>query len=712
MANMRLTMLIALALSLGGCRDPEHSPPPTGRPDAIATGCNVLLITMDTTRADRLGCYGRERAATPALDTLARTGVRFDQAFSAVPITLPAHTALLTGTYPPENGVRNNARYALGPELPTLPEILQQHGYRTGAFMASRVLAARYGLNRGFELYDDSMSGWERPANEVCDKALGWLSQVEAKPFFCWVHLFDPHAPYEPPPPYAERVADPYDGEIAFMDANIGRLLAWLDEHNLRSKTLVVAVADHGESLGEHGYDWHSLLVYDAMMRVPLILSLPGRIPEQTTCNDVVRGVDVMPTILDLLGWDAPPEVSGESLLAALRGERLSPRQSYGESEYAYEGFCWSKLRCLIEGRWKYIRAPQVELYDRIADPGELNNLAQAQPGLTARLEDELSACEQRMRTISSTPLAVDAQGVQVLRGLGYVGAPPPTVEPGESLPNPRDMVQIVQDQRLAETLLGAGGAREAIDLMEPARQRSPRSFVIVELLAKAYAAAGWYELAQLTLQDALAIYSESPEAWYSLTRVLAARGAPGRALQACERTLSLDPDHEGARTTLPKLRGLAARHQAAIRGLREQSRAHPDDAPIALALSDALALAGETDQAIDVLKAALSRHPQDPELATRLAWRLATTPRDNLRNGAEALRLAKLACEASKTPPPDRLDALAAAMAETGDYDGATSTARRAADLAQTAGDTQLAASIARRAAQYESKHPYRAAE
>ena len=360
--------LAGLSLTVGGCqRADDVSDERPGSVPGRAVGCNVLLITMDTTRADRLGCYGWKRAWTPALDALARRGVRFEKAFAQVPITLPSHTVLLTGTYPPENGVRDNGRDALGSELPTLAEIFRQHGYRTGAFVAAAVLDSRYGLSRGFEVYNDTMAQIKTsprrsqiPADLVCDRALAWLQQVEAEPFLCWVHFFDPHTPHQPPREYRVKTGDDYDGEIAFMDANVGRIVAWLTSKRLLSRTLIVAVADHGESLGEHGYKWHSLLVYDSIMRVPLLFSLPGRLPENTTCRGTARIVDIMPTVLELMGWPVSPEVTGASLVAALDGQTGPTRISYGETDYPYNSFGWSKLRCLVDGRWKYIRGPRV----------------------------------------------------------------------------------------------------------------------------------------------------------------------------------------------------------------------------------------------------------------------------------------------------------------------------------------------------------------
>jgi arylsulfatase A-like enzyme/Flp pilus assembly protein TadD len=701
-----LILVPILALS-GGCKD-SRPPAKNGPARGAAAGCNLLLITLDTTRADHLGCYGWKRAATPALDALAQRGVRFDQAFAQVPITLPSHASLLTGTYPPENGVRNNSRYALRPDLPTLAEVFRAHGYRTGAFIGSQILDVRYGLGRGFDAYKDRMPLYERPANEVADEALAWLDEGRGKPFFAWVHFYDPHTPYNPPREYLAKTGDAYDGEIAFVDANIGRLVDWLQRNNILDRTLVVAVGDHGESLGEHGFLWHSLLVYDSIMRVPLTFSLPGRLPQNTSVGGIARLVDVMPTILDLLGWDTPREVTGESLRAALGGAALPPRTSYGETDYPYEDFGWSKLRCLVERQWKYIRAPEVELYDRLADPGELHNLATEQPDVVARLEEELLACEQGMTPRDSVAVALDSASAEALRSLGYVAGPPPTAEHAENLKDPKYMVDVDHDFRQAESLLAAGRALPALELLEPAVRRSPESFVVVEALGKAYAVAEMYEFAQLTLQDALTIWPQSPGTWTFLAQVMEQRGALTPAMRACDEALKLDPNSPEAGKLRPELEHAAERQQAKIAELRAQVQAQPEAVEPILALSQQLSASGQTADAIRVLQDGLAKMSENASLANALAWILATAPDDKLRNANEALRWARMACQGESASNPGYLDTLAAALAESGAFDEAIQTAEHAIKVATDAGNKRRAALLTRRLALYQAHRPY----
>ena len=708
-----LTLLfLILSTPVAGCnRSDDGATEGKQTLSGVAAGCNVLLITMDTTRADRLGCYGYAAARTPALDVLAGSGVRLDQAFAQAPITLPSHTTLMTGAYPPEHGVRDNFRHALGAELPTLAETFRRHGYQTGAFVAATVLNARYGLERGFESYDDDLGErHDLRGDIVADKALAWLERLDGQPFFCWVHFFDPHAPYAPPPEYLTETQDAYDGEIAFMDAQVGRLLGWLAANGLRRETLVVAVGDHGESLGEHGYSWHALLVYDGIMRVPLLFSLPGRLPAGATRVDLAGVVDVMPTVLELFGWPIPEEVSGVSLVGALAGSELPPRTIYGETDFPFEAFGWSPLRCLIDGRWKYIRAPRAELYDRGADPGETNNIADRHADVVVRLEQQLGALESRMRQRAGTPVRIDTATLRALRSLGYVGGPVSAGAAGAGRRNPIEMVGVVEGFRKAESLLQVGRTEEALALIEPAAQRSPESFVLVELLGKAYASAGMLRVAEDTLLDALAIQPESPDTWYLLARVRQALQALPRAADACSKVLDLEPDYQPARDLLAELGHDIEQQAAQIAGLREQCKANPDSMETRIALGQLLARAGRRREALEVFRAGLRADPGDELLNNELAWLLATAPEDNLRDGQEAVRCARVACRGDLASDASAVDTLAAALAEAGLFEEAVQAAQRAAALAAEAGGSSgLDRAIRRRLKLYETQRPYR---
>jgi arylsulfatase A-like enzyme len=387
----------------------------------------VLLITLDTTRADRVGCYGYARAQTPTLDALAASGMRFTRAFTNVPLTLPAHATLMTGLLPPEHGIHLNGGNRLPDRLPTLAQVLSEHGYRTAAFVASSILAERFGLHRGFQVYSDDMSrrlragdAWEMetPADVVCDRALGWLRVHGASPFFLWVHFFDPHLPYEPPDAYSSSHREPYDGEISFMDAQVGRLVTFLKDEGLDRTTLVVAVGDHGEAFGEHEETGHGRFLFNTTLHVPLLLSLPGRLPESRVVDDVVSLVDLARTILDVVGLDAPRTMGGRSVLkAAGRG-----RGCYGETAFRAVDLGQDPVYSLTTRRWKLILGPETVLFDLEQDPRELTDLASAQPQTARRLEAMLADARNRMTRVRAPALKPDEETIRALESLGYAG--------------------------------------------------------------------------------------------------------------------------------------------------------------------------------------------------------------------------------------------------------------------------------------------------
>lgn len=414
----------------------------------------VVIVTLDTTRADRLSAYGYMDAVMPHLDRLAREGIVFDRATSVAPLTLPAHCSLFTGLFPPAHGVHDNADPALSPEHTTLAEILHARGFRTGAFVGSAVLDADRGLSQGFEQYSGVADGalrdrsrprpLQRPANETVDEALRWLSGVGDSHFFLWVHLYDPHRPYDPPEPFRSAFRDPYIGEIAFADSQVGRLLDALDRRGQLDRTVVVVAGDHGESLGDHGERDHGVFVYESVLRVPLILSAPHVAPGRI--DDVVRLVDVMPTVLDLLGLPRP-RTDGVSLADAIHGRpgRLD-LEAYSESLYPRR-FGWSPLRSLRAGRFKLIEAPRPELYDLERDPFEERNIYEERRSLAGTLQERLAALER------GGPVTGRGNGEHRIPGeelqerlasLGYVGSSAsPATSARRDLPDPKECIRL-----------------------------------------------------------------------------------------------------------------------------------------------------------------------------------------------------------------------------------------------------------------------------
>jgi arylsulfatase A-like enzyme len=381
----------------------------------------VVIVTLDTTRADHLSPYGFMDARMPHLERLAREGVLFNRALTVAPLTLPAHTSILTGLLPPSHGVRDNADGPLAEGYTTLAEMLQQRGFRTGAFVGSIVLQADRGLSQGFAIYEGVRRTRpaftrQRPGNEVMNDAIGWLEQNAADPFLLWTHLYDAHAPYDPPEPYRSRVADAYVGELLFMDAQIGRLLAALDRLKLRENTIVVVVGDHGEGLGEHGEAMHGEQLYDSVLRVPFIVRAPGVRPGAVT--DLVRVVDVLPTVVSLLGFPAPPR-DGVSLLPALHGARMD-LEAYAESLYPVR-LGREPRRALNDGRFKLIVGGDAELYDLDCDPFEERNLIIDRPQMATAMRVRLAQLTRVDDASRLRSQRVSPELRERLAALGYV---------------------------------------------------------------------------------------------------------------------------------------------------------------------------------------------------------------------------------------------------------------------------------------------------
>jgi arylsulfatase A-like enzyme len=484
-----LCLTVALVGGSGCGRDPAAGIPAPGpglRPWLEAGDAggpwNVLLITLDTTRQDRLGCYGCERPLTPNLDRLAGEGVVFDQAIAPIPVTLPSHATILTGCDPQEHGVRNNGTFVLDPARVTLAEVLRARGYATGATLGAFPVDSRFGLDQGFDTYDDDFPSesrvreWQmvqRRAGQVSRTALDWIAEHREGPFFHWAHYFDPHFPYEPPEPFAGRFAQPYDGEIAYMDAAVGRLLHGVDSLGLRRNTWILAVGDHGESLGEHGENGHSILIYAVTQRVPCILVAPAdwrgpgadrlrgrRIPEAVGLRDLA------PTLANAVGL-GPEELpaTGGSLLPRIAGRGPVPGVVYTESLVPFLEYGWSELRGVRTARWSYIRAPQPELYDLKRDPREEVNLVDRQPQVAARMG---AWCDHFMEAegAASVTQSLDPETIERLRSLGYVATAAPS-GPSRNDKDPKTLMPLFEKMNQARTALARQALGEARRLVQ-----------------------------------------------------------------------------------------------------------------------------------------------------------------------------------------------------------------------------------------------------
>ncbi len=442
---------------------------------------NVILITLDTTRADRLACYGFPNIETPTIDLFAKRGVRFERCYAQTPLTLPSHTTLMTGTLPPFHGVRDNGGFVVPSQLKTMAELFKDKGYATGAFIAAYVLDSKWGLDQGFDTYFDkfdlgkfkriSLGTVQRPANEVMAEALPWLEKNKGGKFFAWLHLYDPHSPYEPPPPYDKLyAAHPYLGEIAFADSQIRRLWDLLAANGLDRNTVIVFAGDHGESLGEHAEQSHGFFVYQGAIHVPLIVVSPFAKFQGVVSPEVASLADVLPTVCEMAGLPVPAEVQGHSLLPAFTASRRkAPTLAYSETYYPRFHYGWSDLKSVQDERFKLILAPVPELYDVVADPREEKNLVYLEKGVYDRISAEAEAFIRKSgQNAYETDLSkVDEETREKLSALGYVGSfTDPAKLAGKKLADPKDKILVFNELSRAREMGMGGKPDEAIEVI------------------------------------------------------------------------------------------------------------------------------------------------------------------------------------------------------------------------------------------------------
>jgi choline-sulfatase len=604
---MRGLVAAILCLGLIGCRTPAEAPQaPAGEPAAR----NLVIITIDTLRADRVGAYGYAAARTPAMDRLAREGLMFTHAYATAPITLTSHASLMTGRYPAGHGARHNGM-RMDLRTPTLADALSGAGFATGAFVAAYPLDRRFGLIKGFQTYGDRMPPRhdgravnERPGREVADQALAWLGTHRSGRFFLWVHLFEPHAPYgNPSDPRGVPAGTRYDREVTEADAQAGRVLDALGSDRL--STLVVVAADHGEAFGEHGEIGHSIFVYDTTLRVPLILSGPG-LARGRAIADPVALIDIAPTALRLLGLK-PFDSDGIDLGALMSGETPAPRELYAESFAPLLDFGWSPLQVVRSREWKYIEAPRPELYAIVDDPDETRDVAARQKSTVADLHGRIVARSGRM---SEPTASIDSDVRARLQALGYA-AGSGTV-PGDHRPDPKDrrdeaarMAQIasgeLQGASLERALRGvlAGDARNAqanlrlgYVLLDSGRchegMKRFRSAIAQHLpsadahlgLAACQASDRQFDDAVATLREAERVEPGNPVVIANLGVVLSDGGHPADAVGQLERALTIDPDLHQARFALALAFARAGRRDEAASTAEELLRRLPRDAP------------------------------------------------------------------------------------------------------------------------------------
>jgi len=594
---------------------------------------NVVLVTLDTTRADHLGGYGYAGARTPNLDALARDGVLFTQAASAAPLTQPAHSSIMTGMYPTYHGVRINGATALSQEQKTIAEVLSERGYATAAFIGAFVLDGRWGLNQGFQLYDDrfdlekhkhlDLGSVQRPANEVVDAALAWLEGRKQGPFFAWVHLYDPHTPYEPPEPFRSEfeprgMAGLYDGEIAFTDQQVGRLASWLRENGLDKKTVLVVMGDHGEGLGAHGEGTHGYFVYDDTMRVPFLVATPFQELHGVRVDSQVSAVDLFPTVLALAGVDAPPRVHGRSLLPVMLHPRTeATAYAYGESMTPNLQFGWSPLQYLRSTRYKLIKAPRPELYDLSVDTAETTNVFDRHPEVARDLMERLDRLVDETGRGAPTPAQadLDKRTLESLAALGYIGSSAAPKRPAGSpaLADPKDKLQVFSAVQQAGELIVNDEYAAAARALESALREEPGMSQARLMLGTSYAELDRTKEAKAQFDLVLKDDPQSVQALIGMANLLVEDGRSDDVIALCKRTLSLDERNAQAHTLLGEVYAAEKKPAEALPHFEKAVEIQPKLTRNRLNLAGALTEVGQYGRAEALLQEIVKDHPKFP---------------------------------------------------------------------------------------------------
>jgi arylsulfatase A-like enzyme len=681
--HLRAVALLALAATTASCGERSgEGDTAQEAPRAATKSRSVILVTIDTLRADAIGAYGSQRVHTPVIDRLAAEGVLFEQAQAASPNTLPSHASLLTGLRPFEHGVRSNTSYVLTDRHETLAAHLRKAGFETAAEVAAVVLKRDTGIAQGFEHFRDpespgvermSLAGarvegkaavpdhddhpnvdlYMRGAPDITRSGIEFLQRVGERPYFLWLHYFDPHFPYAPPEELRALYPDqPYFGEVAWVDRNLGRLVEEIERLGLRERTLLVLTSDHGEGLGEHGENTHSFYVYQSTMRVPLVLWGPPDLSRGMRVPGPVQSIDVAPTILSWLGVPPLPAGHGIPLLPLPPADVLEGRAIYGESVELDLVFGVPPLRFVRQGAWKYVHKTKPELYDVLDDPGEQRNVIASQPERAAQLRERL------VEIVSETPsdpaaasTELDPEHIRQLESLGYLAG-----GAGRSRANldsleltgvdPNELAGAVVAFNDARGLLRFGDPNEGVRKLHELSQRYPQSSPILETLLDAQLKLGRADDALATLRRGIAIDAGYQRYWSNLAELLLTMG----------------------------------RREEALRVLRETIARWPCDAASRGHLAE---LTADRAARIALLDAGVRDCEPTPGLLNDLAFLLAASPQAELRDGARAVALSERAA-AKLVDNPLVLDTVAAAYAESGRFDEARRTSARAVELAE----------------------------
>ena len=614
---------------------------------------NIILITLDTTRADRMGFLGSKRGLTPNLDQLARQGVVFSRAYAQEPLTTPSHAVMLTGTYPQFSHLQDLGA-PLGKDLPYVPDIFRRHGYRTAAFVGAYILdpkgLAAPGFDRGFETYnapfhkrahgEDRYRSVERRAADVVNSALAWLSHRSPGPFFLWLHFFDAHDPYDPPPPFKARYAsEPYDGEIAYTDSEVGRFLTALRQRGLYQGAVIAVMADHGEAFGEHGELRHGVFLYDETIHVPLLFKLPLQRSAGEHVDARVGLVDVAPTLLQMAGVSVPAAMQGESLAGSLKAQSgaqaagkpgTKDRSVYSETDYAHRAFGWSDLRAWRTGKYLYVQAPKRELYEVSTDPAATHNVASESRAVADTLAGQLEGFREKTSSAKTARAAADPALAENLRALGYLAADTNQgdTDNKEEGADPKDKIEIAnllhqslidleedryedalprleqvvkQEPNAATGFLQLGRVLvhlkqydRALPVLQKAVEKMPDSAMAHYELGLALVKTGQWDAALPEMNAAVSHNPKSAQLHFYLAAVHARLKQVPEATKEFEATLRLDPKHFDANLLYGRMMFLERNIAAALPKLQKAAQLEPESRQAHLFLADAYSELGQ----------------------------------------------------------------------------------------------------------------------
>ena len=635
-------LAIVAALLNCGCESCMSKTGPAANDGSIlaaksALSPNVLVITMDTTRADHIRCYGYDKIQTPNIDAVAGEGVLFEEAFSVQPVTLPSHASIFTGKYPYNHGIRDNNIFKLADENVTLAELLAQKGYLTTAFLASYILEHQFGLHQGFHYYNDrfikpKQKGRlpvDRRASEVSLLAGDWLEEVEDDledhPFFLWLHYYDPHADYDPPHPYKTAYSNPYDGEIAYMDDWIGYFIDELKKRDKWDNTIVVVVADHGEGLGDYGERTHGMFIYRPTTRVPLIVRYPDKLPSGVRVEERVSTVDITPTILGILGIESDVDFDGKNLVPLIdRTASFRNRSIYSEV-FIPRSFNWSELKGIRKGDRFYIEGPRPELLPLSPGKNETGNLVESEPERAGEMKDLLAKILDEARPARIEKVAVDENMIERLQALGYFvggGQDEPDTGHGKILPDPKDRIALFNISQRANALSAKGMIDESIALLTLLVAQDPDNPRFLMELADQLTRKERYSEASKHLKHAVEIAPTDSRLHFLLGMCHKKWGKLDLAVVSLEAAIAHNPRHSLALFQLGLIHIEQEKWSEAQKSFLTAREIKPTDGAVANNLGF-IAIKGNNDfdTGLPLIEEALRLSPKNPSILSSLGW-------------------------------------------------------------------------------------------